>query len=91
MTENYTNEKNIDWCWGAPGVYRQYGLGPDTRRTADNLYSPSTFFHEGAGACALVIDPEERLVASWFVPFVNGVWNSGPLYNAAAVMWSGLK
>ena len=91
MTENYTNEKNIDWCWGAPGCYRQYGLGPDTQRTADNLYSPSTFFHEGAGACALVIDPEERLVASWFVPLVNGVWNSGPLYNAAAVMWSGLK
>lgn len=91
MTETYTTEKNIDWCWGAPGSYRQYALGPDTRRTADNLYSPSTFFHEGAGACALVIDPEERLVASWFVPLVNGVWHSAPLYNAAAVMWSGLK
>jgi serine-type D-Ala-D-Ala carboxypeptidase len=91
MTETCTTEKNVDWCWGAPGSYRQYALGPDTRRTADNLYSASTFFHEGAGGCALVIDPEERLVASWFVPFVNGAWHAGPLYSAAAVMWSGLK
>jgi CubicO group peptidase (beta-lactamase class C family) len=92
MTENYTNQGIQDFCWNAGGAYRMYGLGPDTRRTADSLYSDGTFFHEGAGACSLIIDPEERLVASWFVPFSKpNAWLPHGLYSASAIMWSGLK
>lgn len=91
MTTLYTKPHIKDYCWGAPGLYRQYGLGPDMRNNEASLYSQGTFFHEGAGACCLIIDPVERMVAAWFVPFVNDVWCPEPLYNAAAVMWSGLK
>ncbi len=91
MTERYTGSEIRDYCWGAGGIERPYALGPDKRRTADNLYSPSYYFHEGAGGCALVIDPEERMVGTWFVPFVDGQWRPAAVYNTGAVAWSGLK
>jgi CubicO group peptidase (beta-lactamase class C family) len=91
MTELYTGPDVRDFCWGAGGVRRDYALGPDRRRTADSLYSDKSFFHEGAGGCCLIVDPEERLVASWFVPFTGGVWRPQGLYNASAIIWSGLK
>ena len=91
MTEQYTTSDIRDYCWGAGGVPRAYALGPDLRRTPDSLYSKGTFFHEGAGACCLIIDPQEKLVASWFVPFKNDQWYAHGLYNAAAIMWSGLR
>lgn len=91
MTLNYTTEDIKDNCWGAGGAYRMYGLGPDTRRTADNHYSEGSYFHEGWGACCLLLDPKEKMVASWFVPFLNDGWYPEALYNASAVMWSGIK
>ena len=91
MTENYTTLDILDNCWGAGGVYRMYALGPDTRRTADSHFSKGSFFHEGAGACSLLMDPQEKMVASWFVPWADGGWHAEALYNASAVMWSGLK
>lgn len=91
MTALYTTPNIKDYCWNAGGIVRKYGLGPDLRNNEASLYSEGTFFHEGAGACCLIIDPKEKLVAAWFVPFVNNAWCSEPLFNAAAVMWSGLK
>ncbi len=91
MTALYTEAHIRDYCWNAGGPYRRYGLGPDMRCNEASLYSQGTFFHEGAGGCCLIIDPVEKLVAAWFVPFVNNVWNAEAMYNAAAVMWSGLK
>jgi serine-type D-Ala-D-Ala carboxypeptidase len=91
MTECYTSRETRDYCWGAGGVERPYALGPDRRRSADAFYSPSFYFHEGAGGCALIIDPEERMVGAWFVPFVDGQWRPAAVYNTGAVVWSGLK
>jgi serine-type D-Ala-D-Ala carboxypeptidase len=91
MTETYTGPEIRDFCWGAGGVHRPYALGPDKRRNADNLYSASYFYHEGSGGCALIIDPEERMVASWFVPFVDDAWSAQAVYNTGAVIWSGLE
>lgn len=91
MTTRYTQPNIKDYCWNAGGPYRAYGLGPDMRCNEASLYSKGTFFHEGAGGCCLIIDPVEKLVAAWFVPFVDGAWCPEPLYNAAAVMWSGLN
>lgn len=90
MTTIYTGPEIRDYCWGAGGVRREHGLGPDMRCNDASLYSKGTFFHEGAGGCSLIIDPVEKLVAAWFIPFINDVWCPEPLYNAAAVMWSGL-
>ena len=91
MTALYTTPDIKDFCWGASGVQRDYGLGPDLRCNESSLYTKGTFFHEGAGACCLIIDPVEKLVAAWIVPFTQNVWCPEPLYNAAAIMWSGLK
>lgn len=91
MTALYTTSNIKDYCWNAGGTIRKYGLGPDLRNNEASLYTEGTFFHEGAGACCLIIDPKEKLVAAWFVPFVNNAWCSEPLNNAAAIMWSGLK
>jgi CubicO group peptidase (beta-lactamase class C family) len=90
MTERFTGPEVLDFCWGSGGVERPYALGPDRRRTADNLFSQSAYFHEGAGGCSLVIDPEERMVGSWFVPFVGDAWNAAAIYGSGAVIWSGL-
>jgi len=91
MTLNYTTEDIKDNCWGAQGNYRMYALGPDTRWNADSHFSKGSFFHEGAGACCLLMDPTEKMVASWFVPWAKEGWFPQALFNAAAVMWSGLE
>jgi CubicO group peptidase (beta-lactamase class C family) len=90
MTTLYTQPHIKDYCWNAGGPYRQYGLGPDMRCNDASIYTQGTFFHEGAGGCCLIIDPTEKMVAAWFIPFINDVWCPEPLYNAAAVMWSGI-
>lgn len=91
MTALHTTPDIKDYCWGAEGVFRPYALGPDLRHNLSSLYSEGTFFHEGAGGCCLLIDPVEKLVAAWFVPFVDDVWCAHALFNAAAIMWSGLE
>ncbi len=90
MTTLYTQPHVKDYCWNAGGPYRQYGLGPDMRCNDASIYTQGSFFHEGAGGCCLIIDPTEKMVAAWFIPFINDVWCPEPLYNAAAVMWSGI-
>lgn len=80
-----------DFCWNAGGTIRHYALGPDLRRNLTTFYSEGTFFHEGAGSCSLIIDPHERMVASWFVPYTNNQWFASGLYNAQAIIWSGLE
>lgn len=90
MTERYTAPGIRDYCWNAGGVERLYGLGPDLRCDLNSHYSRGTFFHEGAGGCALYMDPIEKLAAAWFVPYVNNVWKASAIYNVSAIIWSGL-
>jgi CubicO group peptidase (beta-lactamase class C family) len=91
MTSFYLTGDVKDYCWNAGGVPRLYGLGPDMRYNLTTFYTKGTYFHEGAGACCLIVDPYERLVASWFVPFTSYAWYAHALYNVAAIIWSGLK
>lgn len=79
-----------DHCWGANEKDRSYGVGLDMRRGSAYLYSPTTYFHEGAGACAMVMDPTEQLAAVWFVPFTDDNWHSEALYDTINIIWSGL-
>lgn len=81
-----------DYTWNSGGVDRPYALGPDMRNNLGTLYSMGTFYHEGAGACSLIVDPVEKLVAAWFVPFTTeNVWHTHALVNASSIIWSGLK
>ncbi|CAH1204573.1 Putative D-alanyl-D-alanine carboxypeptidase [Paenibacillus auburnensis] len=79
-----------DHCWGANERDRSYGIGLDMRRGPAYLYSETTYFHEGAGACCMVIDPTEQLAAVWFVPFTGDNWYAEGLYNVTNIIWSGL-
>ena len=92
MSTVYTAPNVLDKCWGdSKGTYRRYGLGPDMRCNDDCLYSPETFFHEGAGRCSLIIDPTERMVAVYLIPYVdNDRWDPEPIWNAHSVIWAGL-
>jgi len=91
MTSFHLTGDIKDYCWNAGGVPRLYGLGPDMRYNLATFYTKGSYFHEGAGACCLLIDPYERLVASWFVPFRDYAWYPHALFNVAAIIWSGLK
>lgn len=88
----YTEKTILDKCWGNDdGLYRRYGIGPDMRCNEDCLYSPETFFHEGAGRCVLIIDPTERLVAVYLIPYTDpNFWDPVPIWNAHSVIWAGL-
>ncbi len=78
----------IDHCWGS-NEPRMYGIGFDMRQGPAWVYSEGIYFHEGAGACDLIIDPKEDFVAAWFIPFAQE-WCPEPLFNATNVIWSGL-
>lgn len=84
--------KNIpDFCWGAKTKERKYGIGFDMREGEAYTWSKGTFYHEGAGACSLIMDPVEDIVASYFVPFADDNWYSEALYNTHNIIWSGIK
>lgn len=90
MTTIYPHPDVKDYCWNAGGVYHPCGLGPDMRCNDASIYTPGTYFHEGAGGCCLIIDPTEKMVAAWFVPYINDVWCIESQFHAAAVIWSGI-
>lgn len=79
-----------DYCWGAKEPDRGFGIGFDMRKGPAFTYSSGSYFHEGAGACALYIDPAEELAAAWFVPFSSDGWFAEALFNTVNVIWSGL-
>ncbi|MFM9332167.1 serine hydrolase domain-containing protein [Paenibacillus mesotrionivorans] len=79
-----------DHCWNADVKDRSYGIGLDMKQGPAFLYSPTTYLHEGAGACSMVIDPTEQLAAVWFVPFVDNNWRAEALFNVSNIIWSGI-
>ena len=91
MSARYTTKDIKEYCYNFGGVERAYALGPDIRRNLYSIYTEGTYFHEGAGACCLMIDPFEKMVAAWFVPYNGTSWLSEALYNASAVIWSGIR
>lgn len=79
-----------DYCWDGDNPSRSYGIGFDIRPGIAYHYSDGTYMHEGAGACSLIMDPVEDMVASWFVPFADDEWHAEALYNVTNIIWSGL-
>jgi len=78
------------YCWGSNEKERFYGVGFDMRNGPAFTFSQNTYNHEGAGACAMYIDPKEELAAVWFVPFAKEGWWDRALFNVINVIWSGL-
>lgn len=79
-----------NYCWGANEKNRNFGIGFDMRRAPEFTFSDTSFYHEGAGTCALYIDPTEELVAAWIAPFADDNWHANAVFNTQNVIWSGL-
>lgn len=81
-----------NFAWNTNDLDRAFGIGFDMKRNCEYLYSEGSFFHEGAGACALIMDPVEKMVAAFFVPFdeVPDGWCPEAVYNTQIIIWSGL-
>ncbi len=81
-----------NYAWNVNVPDRAFGIGFDMKRECEYVYSEGSFFHEGAGACALIMDPAEEMVAAYFVPFddVPDGWCQEAVYNTQIVIWSGL-
>ena len=80
-----------NYTWGGNEKERYYGIGFDMRNGPAFTYSQGSFQHEGAGACAMYIDPKEEFTAAWFVPFAKEGWWSRALFNVQSIIWSGIK
>jgi CubicO group peptidase (beta-lactamase class C family) len=93
MRRIHTAPEVKDYCWGAKGLHRPYGLGPDVVVESNEalLVTPGTFSHEGFGACCIMIDVKESFVAVWTSQFYDGDWYAHALRNVANIMWSGLQ
>ena len=93
MARIHTTTDIKSYCWGAPGVFRPYGLGPDVfiETNESQLITPGTISHEGAGTCCLKIDHKEKFVAVWTAQFHDPDWHAHALRNTASIMWSGLE
>ncbi|MDD5934494.1 MAG: serine hydrolase [Clostridiales bacterium] len=80
-----------NYTWGSKDQERLYGLGPDLRRGDAIITSDKFFFHEGAGALCVAIDPKVELTAAWFVPYMNREsWFPECLLNVKNIIWSGI-
>lgn len=80
-----------DYCWDSKGGMRRYGIGFDHRNSPQFTFSETTVMHEGAGACALYMDPEEDITAAWIVPYVDqSGWFPRVMYNTQNIIWSGI-
>jgi len=80
-----------NYCWNGYEPNKGMGIGFDMRYGAAFTFSPNTYNHEGAGACAMYIDPQEELAAAWFVPFAKDGWFHRAMFNVQNVIWSGIQ
>lgn len=75
-------------AWGAKIAKFEYGMGWSI--SVDDLCTPGTFGHEGAGRCGLYIDPAEKLVFVYFVPTAVD-WVPESVINPRNLVWSSLQ
>ncbi|MEF3303656.1 serine hydrolase domain-containing protein [Paenibacillus sp. GYB003] len=79
------------YAWGVQIPSKNYGLGLNLFLERGELKSQATFSHEGAGRCALHIDPAEQLVAVFFVPTSLPGFLPESIVHPGNIIWSGLN
>ncbi|MDF2663870.1 MAG: hypothetical protein K0Q94_6661 [Paenibacillus sp.] len=90
MTRNHLF-KVPAYAWGVQIPSKNYGLGLNLFLERGELKTPATFSHEGAGRCALHIDPVEQLVAVYFVPTAHDGFLPESIIHPSNIIWSGLR
>jgi CubicO group peptidase (beta-lactamase class C family) len=76
--------------WGNHNKSVSFGLGLGQSSGSREITSPETFSHEGAGRCALYIDPVEKLIAVYITP-TSLDWVPESVINVRNVIWSGIQ
>lgn len=83
-----------DYCWDHSGKPVGYGAGCPVYVPG---YEPQwtvgerTIYHEGAGACMLLINRKERLAAAWNTPFTDkSSWCEEAVKGTASVLWKNI-
>ena len=76
------------YYWGSR--FEEYTMGLGLFTQINGILTPGTYNHEGAGFCALYMDPKENFLAAYFVPNPIG-WVPEAVVGSRAIMWSGLK
>lgn len=89
MTRDQFQEGVYAYHWGEKNASFHMGLGVALSNPSEP-FAPTTFGHEGAGRCGLLIDPAERLVASFFVPSVVD-WAPLSIIGLKNIIWSGIR
>lgn len=82
-----------DFCWNHPGNPVIYGAGASVfsrRADCQQLISEGVLYHEGAGACMLMIDKKEDFVAVYRTQFKRDEWHAEGIRSTASIIWSGL-
>lgn len=89
--ENQLEPGMRDFCWDHGGILVAYGAGCPTHDPSINQQlhiGKHTLYHEGAGACMLMVNRKERLAAVWDVPFrTENSWYAEPLRDTANLIW----
>ncbi len=92
---NMVDERLRDFCWDHPGNRVIYGAGvPMFRQAQDRqqIVSDHTIYHEGHGACMLLIDKEEKMVAVYQTQFTESdKWHWEAVKATTSVIWSGIR
>lgn len=81
-----------DFCWDHGGKNIAYGAGCAVCLppfdSSPNI-GEHTMYHEGAGACALMVNRRKRLAAVWDTPFwTEDVWYTEPFSQTAEIIWN---
>lgn len=90
--KNQLEPEMRDFCWDHGGIPIAYGAGCPTHDPSFNKQlhiGKQTLYHEGAGACMLMVNRKERLAAVWDVPFwAENDWYAEPLTGTANIIWA---
>lgn len=89
MTRDHFPDGIPAYHWGEKLATHHTGLGTYLGGALD-LYGSAAFGHEGAGRSMLLVDPSERLVATFFVPSAVD-WVPLSLFGVKNIIWSGLQ
>jgi len=88
MCSNVIPANTPAFCWGRDLKAWEYGLGIDI--TFSNMLPKNCLDHEGAGRCALYLDPAEEFLAFYFIG-IGDKWIAETMENPRSIIWAGIK
>ena len=94
LEKNWLSPDMKDYCWDHGGKFIAYGAGCPIYISS---YEPQwavgegTIYHEGSGACMLLVNRQKHLAAAWTTPFVDSeAWCQEAVKGTASELWKHL-